>query len=116
VPVHGSRRCETGFEVSTGYYTMQGTEIVQAGWTTDDLDLVIAHHPNTRTLQIAMKACGISMDIVPNPCAGTGNLGPANALTTLAIAREQNTLPPNTPARLVSYGIGLSCGAMAVTL
>ncbi|WP_034086693.1 3-oxoacyl-ACP synthase III family protein [Streptacidiphilus albus] len=131
LPVHERRRAEEGFEVRTGFYTMEGVEIVQAarrhvpgvvdsalaraGWTTADLDLVIAHQPNTRTLQLVMKACGISMDIVPNPCADIGNLGPANVLTTLAIARQEGTLKPGSRALLVSYGVGFSCGAMAVT-
>ncbi|MGA5129938.1 3-oxoacyl-ACP synthase III family protein [Streptomyces olivoreticuli] len=131
-PVHSNRRSDEGFEVSIGYYTMQGPEIVQAsrrlvppvvntvltqaGWTTDDLDVVFVHQPNTRFLQIVMKACKISMDIVPNPCADIGNLGPANVLATLAMAREEGTLQPGTRALFLSFGVGFSCGAIAAVL
>ncbi|MEU1482808.1 3-oxoacyl-[acyl-carrier-protein] synthase III C-terminal domain-containing protein [Streptomyces sp. NPDC005752] len=132
MPVHDSRPSETGFDVRTGFYTMDGfallrtgqhvipqvvtTVLDQAGWTVDDVDVVFAHQPNTRTLQLVMKVCGFGMDIAPNPCADIGNLGPANILATWAKAREESTLPPSTRALLLSYGIGFSCGAMAVTL
>jgi 3-oxoacyl-[acyl-carrier-protein] synthase-3 len=121
-----------GIEIQTGYYDMKGTGLVrksvallpavvdkvlaEAGWLRDDLDLVVLHQPNVRFVDMVVRAIGVAPDIVPVPGAEHGNMGPASILVSLALAKEAGELKPSGKVLMVSFGVGFSCGAAAISL
>ncbi len=130
--VLGSTQRETHASLDVGYYTMDGQRLAkvairtlpqvlkptldEAGWTLEDVDLVLAHQPNTKMLEIGIRALGLDADIVPMPVRTLGNLGPASLLVNLSLARDQGRLPAGSKVLLIAFGLGFSCGAAAVQL
>lgn len=125
-------RLDSHVQFDVGYYTMDGQRLAklavrvlpdvikpvldEAGWTVDDVDLVISHQPNVRMLETGVRALGFDASIVPMPVRQLGNLGPASLLVTLSLARDEGKLPPGTKVLLVAFGLGFSCGAAAVEI
>ncbi|WHM41082.1 3-oxoacyl-[acyl-carrier-protein] synthase III C-terminal domain-containing protein [Streptomyces sp. BPTC-684] len=132
VPVRGLERRETGLVLDLGYYTMHGERLArvgahvvpelifavldEAGWKRDDVDLLIAHQPNVRLLQMVLRRMGMPLGILPTPVSHLGNMGSASILVNLSLAKGEGRLTPGTKLLLSSFGLGFSTGAAALEL
>jgi 3-oxoacyl-[acyl-carrier-protein] synthase III len=132
VRVFGHTTNENGFTIQAGYYEMDGhglarvalavlPEVVddvlnRAGWTKPSVSLVIAHQPNARLLSIGAQALGLGSSIVPTPVTHLGNMGPASLLVNLALAGNNGLLLKGTRVLLLAFGLGFSCGAVALEM
>jgi 3-oxoacyl-[acyl-carrier-protein] synthase III len=130
--VLGTTREDKHAWLDVSYYTMDGQRLAkvalgilpqvldrvldEAGWTRDDVDLVLAHQPNTKMLEIGVRALGLNPKIVPMPVRHMGNLGPASMFVNLSLARADGKLKPGTKVLLIAFGLGFSCGAAAIEL
>jgi 3-oxoacyl-[acyl-carrier-protein] synthase-3 len=124
------RSVSTGVELDCSYYTMKGQSLyrtvlqllppiidrtlVDAGWSADDIDIVISHQPNPRQLELSARRLGLNPAVIPMPGRRLGNMGPASLLVNLSMARDAGALAPGTRALLLAFGIGFSCGAVAL--
>jgi len=132
IPVLGYERHPERFSISVGYYEMDGRGLTRAalqvlpgvlegvldaaGWTREDADLVLAHQPNAKLLEIGMRHLGLDPARVPMPVRHLGNMGPASLLVNLSLAKTDGRLAPGTNLLLIAFGLGFSCGAAALTL
>jgi 3-oxoacyl-[acyl-carrier-protein] synthase-3 len=132
VRVLGHTSNENGFTIHAGYYEMDGhglarvalamlpgvvdDVLVQAGWTKPTVSVVIAHQPNARLLLIGAQALGLGSATVPTPVTHLGNMGPASLLVNLALAGSNGLLVKGTRVLLVAFGLGFSCGAVALEI
>lgn len=132
IPLLSYRRGPDVIEATFGYYTMKGTELAkvalkiiprvvrnvldQAGWTTQDLDLVITHQPNAKLLEIGIKLMNFDPSIVSMPVKTLGNMGPASLLVAFSMAKQNGQAEPGTRLLLLSFGLGFSCGAATLIL
>jgi 3-oxoacyl-[acyl-carrier-protein] synthase-3 len=128
--VRGVRQCADGVEVLSNYYTMRGQSLYrlflqlvppvigetlrQAGWSREDIGLLISHQPNPRQLELAVRRLSLDPDAMPMPGRRLGNMGPASLLVNLSMARDDGRLERGTKVLLLAFGIGFSCGAVAV--
>jgi 3-oxoacyl-[acyl-carrier-protein] synthase-3 len=119
-------------ELDVGYYTMDGQRLAkvairilpqvlkpvldEAGWAREDVDLLIAHQPNAKMLEMGVRALGLNAGIVPMPVRRLGNMGPASLLVNLSVARDEGRLPAGRKVLLIAFGLGFSCGAAAVEI
>jgi 3-oxoacyl-[acyl-carrier-protein] synthase-3 len=119
-----------GFSVEFDHYAMAGQALArlavrvlpgvvdrvldEAGWKKLDVQLVLAHQPNVRLLEMGVRRLGFDPALVPMPVRTVGNLGPASLLVNLSMARRDGLLAPGTRVLLVAFGLGFSLGAMAV--
>jgi 3-oxoacyl-[acyl-carrier-protein] synthase-3 len=78
--------------------------------------LVIAHQPNAKLLDIGIRALSLDPATVPMPVRQLGNMGPASILVNLALAGREGRLAPGVKLLLVAFGLGFSCGAVAIEL
>lgn len=132
IPLLGYERNAKGVQVQIGYYDMKGTrlakdvltmvprvfkEVLQsAKWNIDDVDLFITHQPNVKLLEIGARKLGIDLGRLEMPVRHLGNLGPASLLVSLAMAHEKGRLRSPSKTLLFAFGLGLSCGAAALTI
>ena len=132
IPLLQYAQNETGVRVQLGYYQMNGKRLAKdvlalvprvvsdvlskAQWTLDTVDIFITHQPNVKLLEIGARQLGIDRSRLELPVRYLGNLGPASLLVSLAMAREKGRLPSQSKALLLAFGLGLSCGAAAVTV
>ena len=124
------RKTDRGVEVDAEYYTMRGQPLYRtalrtlprvidgtledAGWSHDDIDLIVIHQPNARLLELASKHLRLDLDKMPRPGMWLGNMGPASLLVNLSLARDEGRLEPGTRVLLLAFGLGFSCGAVAL--
>jgi len=132
IPILGYDPIPGGISVKVGYYEMDGTGLArvamqvlpgvvdkvlhEAKWTREQLDLVIAHQPNAKLLEIGSRVLGLDPATVPMPVRQLGNMGPASVIINLAIAHETGRLIAGSKILLVAFGLGFSCGAVAVEI
>lgn len=125
-----TRKTDSGVEIEAGFYTMRGqalyrtalrvlpnvidSTLAEAGWRHDEIELIVIHQPNARLLEMASKHLKLNLDVMPMPGRTLGNMGPASLLVNLSLAREQGRVTPGTRALLLAFGLGFSCGAVAV--
>ncbi|WP_188316609.1 3-oxoacyl-ACP synthase III family protein [Solihabitans fulvus] len=95
---------------------MVGKVLEEAGWAIGDIDLVIAHQPNAKMLEMGVRALGLNANIVPMPVRELGNMGPASLFVNLSLARAAGRTPAGTRLLLIAFGLGFSCGAAAIEL
>ena len=126
------RKDAGGVRIEADYYRMQGQPLyrlalrtlprviggtlAQAGWSHDDVDLVVIHQPNARLLQMAAKHLRLDLDKMPLPGRWLGNMGPASLLVNLSLARDEGRLSAGTRVLLLAFGLGFSAGAAAIEL
>lgn len=86
----------------------------QAGLTAADVDLLVPHQANMRIIEATAKYAGIDMDRVFVNVDRYGNMSSASIPVALDEANEQGLLPPGANVLTVTFGAGLTWGAMAL--
>ncbi|UUV35882.1 hypothetical protein NQK81_21380 [Amycolatopsis roodepoortensis] len=130
VEVKRQRKTDTGVDLETGFYEMQGQALyraalrtlpavidktlAQAEWKNEDIELIVIHQPNAKMLEMGGRRLGLNLDVMPLPVRRLGNMGPASLLVNLSLARKEGKVIPGTPVLLLAFGLGFSCGAAAI--
>ncbi|MFE7593188.1 3-oxoacyl-ACP synthase III family protein [Kitasatospora sp. NPDC057512] len=128
----GLSRHENGFALEYDYYRMAGTAqleagaellppllervLDEAGWKVDDIDLIVAHQPSKRILDMMTRFCGVDSATAPPHVSTLGNMGPANILSGLTLARENGRLTEGTKLLMFGFGLGFTTGAAAIDI
>lgn len=132
IPLLHYEQNERGVLLQLGYYQMNGMKLAKdtlaliprvvsdvlarASWNLSDVNLFITHQPNAKLLEIGARLMGVDPSKLEFPVRRLGNLGPASLLVSLALAHEAGKLPPSSRTLLLAFGLGLSCGAAALTI
>jgi 3-oxoacyl-[acyl-carrier-protein] synthase-3 len=130
VRIERIRQNQNGVQINSSFYEMRGQRLYRtalrilpgvigatletAGWSRDEIDLIVIHQPNPRLLELAARPLRLNLDVMPRPSRLLGNMGPASLLVNLSLARDGGRLAPGTRALLLAFGLGFSCGAAAV--
>ncbi|HZJ48574.1 MAG TPA: beta-ketoacyl-ACP synthase III [Acidimicrobiia bacterium] len=85
-----------------------------AGWTIDDLDLLIPHQANIRIIDATTKRLGIDPDKVYTNIESYGNTSAASIPIALSEAVDRGRVPPGAKIVLVAFGAGLTWGAATI--
>jgi 3-oxoacyl-[acyl-carrier-protein] synthase-3 len=88
--------------------------IVDAGWTTDDVDLVFPHQANLRIIDATIRRLGIDEAKVVTNIASYGNTSAASIPIALSETIEAGRVEPGAKIVLVGFGAGLTWGAAAL--
>jgi 3-oxoacyl-[acyl-carrier-protein] synthase-3 len=86
----------------------------QAGLTAADIDLLVPHQANMRIIEATAKYAGIDMERVFVNVDRYGNMSSASIPVALDEAHEQGLLGPGTNVLTVTFGAGLTWGAMTL--
>jgi 3-oxoacyl-[acyl-carrier-protein] synthase-3 len=86
----------------------------KAGWTLDDIDIIVPHQANLRIIETASKSLGVPMDKFFMNMEFYGNTSGASIPIALTEAAESGRLHPNDRTVLVGFGAGLTWAAAAV--
>ncbi|WP_030156940.1 3-oxoacyl-ACP synthase III family protein [Glycomyces sp. NRRL B-16210] len=82
--------------------------------TLDDIDLVVPHQPNPRTLRIFAEHAAIPFAKFAVIGERLGNIGAASIPTALAAADAEGRLQPGDRVLLIAIGAGLTWGATLI--
>lgn len=85
-----------------------------AGWTMDDIDVVIPHQANQRIIEAVAKRGGISLDRFVINVDRLGNTGAASVPLAFAEAEATGRLHPGTRVLSVAFGAGATWGGFAM--
>ncbi len=85
-----------------------------AGWSIDDVDLLIPHQANIRIIDATTKRLGIDPDKVYTNIDAYGNTSAATIPIALSEAIDRGRLKPGAKLVLVAFGAGLTWGATAI--
>lgn len=88
--------------------------IGQAGWTADDVDLLIPHQANIRIIEATARYARIPMEKVYVNVHRYGNISSATVPVALDEALERGRIGPGSNVLLVAFGAGLTWGATAL--
>ncbi|THV30879.1 3-oxoacyl-ACP synthase III family protein [Glycomyces paridis] len=88
---------------------MLADTVAEHGLTLDDLDLLVPHQPNPRTLRMYAAAAGIPEDKLVVIGERLGNIGAGSIPTALTHAADR--LTPGATVLLMAVGAGLTWGA-----
>ncbi|RMH15748.1 MAG: ketoacyl-ACP synthase III [Gemmatimonadetes bacterium] len=88
--------------------------LAAAGWTPDDVDLLVPHQANIRIIEATAKYAGIPMERVFVNVDRYGNMSSATVPIALDEAVEQGVLEPGMNVLSVAFGAGLTWGATAL--
>lgn len=103
------------FRFATRIMVESATRLLQeAGLTTDDVDLLVAHQANKRILQHAAEKLEIPPDKVVINIDRFGNTSSASIPIALAEAVERGNVSPGDLLLMVGFGAGLTWGAALV--
>jgi 3-oxoacyl-[acyl-carrier-protein] synthase-3 len=92
------------------------TEVVdQAGWTLDDIDLVVPHQANVRIIDAVRRRIKADEDKVFINIDKYGNTSAATIPIALAEAVEQGRIQPGAKVVFTAFGAGTTWGATAFT-
>jgi len=131
IAVLGHTRRPQSISYDFTYYEMKGTSLArvalrtlgrvidrtldEAGWDVASIDHFVAHQPNPKMLEMGVRKLGLPLDRVSIPGKSLGNMGPASVLIAFSILRDTGRLVAGTRVLVVSFGLGFSCGAAALT-
>ena len=87
--------------------------VQKAGWTLDEVDLVIPHQANIRIIEGLAKALDFPMDKVFVNVQCYGNTSAASVPLALAEAVDAGRVKPGDKILLVAFGAGLTSAAIA---
>ena len=90
--------------------------ITQAGWTADDVDLLIPHQANIRIIEATARYARVPMEKVYVNVHRYGNISSATVPVALDEALERGRIGPGSNVLLVAFGAGLTWGATAIRL
>lgn len=85
-----------------------------AGWSVEDVDLLIPHQANIRIIDATTKRLGIDPDKVYTNIDAYGNTSAATIPIALSEAVDRGRLKPGAKLVLVAFGAGLTWGATAI--
>jgi 3-oxoacyl-[acyl-carrier-protein] synthase-3 len=132
VEAGGSRRPTSAETVAEGahYVRMNGQEVFKfavrvmneatdeilnrAGWTAEQIDLLVPHQANARIIDAAVKRLGLSPERVMVNVDRYGNTSSASIPLALFEAQEAGRLKAGDKVVCVSFGAGLVWGAIAL--
>ena len=89
--------------------------VERAGWTPDEVDLIVPHQANLRIIESVAKGLGIPMDRFFIDLDRYGNTSAASVPMALAEAVDAGRLQPGDKVVFVAFGAGFTSGAAAVT-
>lgn len=87
-----------------------------AGWTADDVDILVPHQANMRIIEATAKYAGVPMDKVFVNVNRYGNMSSASIPVAFDEAVEQGLIGPGTKVLTVAFGAGLTWGAMTLQM
>ena len=90
------------------------TALQQAGFTGDDIDLLIPHQANIRIIDALAKRLKCPREKVVINIDRTGNTSSASIPTALDEVHRQGRLRPGMNVLMASFGAGLTWGASIV--
>jgi 3-oxoacyl-[acyl-carrier-protein] synthase-3 len=132
IPAGGARRPTSAATVAGGehYLRMDGREtyryatrtiaasaltaVERAGWTSDEVDLIVPHQANVRIIESVAKGLGIPMDRFFIDLDRHGNTSAASVPIALSEAVDAGRLQPGTKVVFVAFGAGFTSGAVAM--
>ncbi|MFI5254327.1 MAG: beta-ketoacyl-ACP synthase III [Candidatus Limnocylindrales bacterium] len=88
--------------------------IHKAGWTLDDIDLVIPHQANIRIIESVAKGLGLPMSRMFVNVDRYGNTSAASVAIALAEAVDSGRIKPGDKIVFVAFGAGFTSGAIAL--
>ncbi|MEA3502712.1 MAG: beta-ketoacyl-ACP synthase III [Actinomycetota bacterium] len=88
--------------------------LTDAGWSIDDVDLLIPHQANIRIIDATTKRLGIDPDKVYTNIDAYGNTSAATIPLALSEAIDRGRLNPGAKLVLVAFGAGLTWGATTI--
>ena len=86
----------------------------KAGWTQDDVDLIVPHQANIRIIEAVAKGLDISMDRIYVNLDRYGNTSAASVPIALAEAVNEGRLAIGDKLVFVAFGAGFTSGAVAM--
>ncbi len=86
----------------------------KAGWTQDDVDLIVPHQANVRIIEAVAKGLDISMDKIYVNLDRYGNTSAASVPIALAEAVNEGRLAVGDKLVFVAFGAGFTSGAVAM--
>jgi 3-oxoacyl-[acyl-carrier-protein] synthase-3 len=132
LPSGGSRSPASGETVSRGehFVRMEGREtyrfatktmatsalaaVERAGWTLDQVDLVIPHQANVRIIESVAKGLGLPMSKMFVNVDRYGNTSAASVAIALAEAVDTGRVKVGDRVVFVAFGAGFTSGAVAL--
>ncbi len=86
----------------------------KAGWTQDDVDLIIPHQANMRIIEAVAKGLDLSMDKIYVNLHRYGNTSAASVPIALAEAVNEGRVRVGDKLVFVAFGAGFTSGAVAL--
>jgi 3-oxoacyl-[acyl-carrier-protein] synthase-3 len=88
--------------------------VAKAGWTPQDVDLVIPHQANIRIIEAVSKGLDLSMDRIYVNLDRYGNTSAASVPIALAEAVNEGRVKAGDKIVFVAFGAGFTSGAVAM--
>ena len=85
-----------------------------AGWTPDDVDLVVPHQANARIIEAVARRAGLPLDRFAITVDRFGNTGAASIPLALAEAAAAGRLRDGARVLIVAFGAGATWGGVAM--
>ena len=89
--------------------------IEKAGWTAEDIDLIIPHQANVRIIEAVAKGLKLPMDKMFVNIDRYGNTSAASVGIALDEAVREGRVQPGDKLVFVAFGAGFTSGAVALT-
>jgi 3-oxoacyl-[acyl-carrier-protein] synthase-3 len=90
------------------------TAVGKAGWTQDDVDLIIPHQANVRIIEAVAKGLDLPMDRIYVNLDRYGNTSAASVPIALAEAVNEGRVAQGDKIVFVAFGAGFTSGAVAM--
>ncbi|MEY9908398.1 3-oxoacyl-[acyl-carrier-protein] synthase-3 [Catenulispora sp. MAP12-49] len=108
-------RGRTVFRIAVERMTASSrTVLARAGWSADDVDLLVAHQANARITEALGERLGIAAACRASNIAKVGNTASASIPLALADAAAQGTLRPGHRVLMTAFGGGAAWGSAAL--
>jgi 3-oxoacyl-[acyl-carrier-protein] synthase III len=88
--------------------------VAKAGWTQDDVDLIIPHQANVRIIEAVAKGLDLPMDKIYVNLHKYGNTSAASVPIALAEAVNEGRVQVGDKLVFVAFGAGFTSGAVAL--
>lgn len=101
---------------ATHFPAFVDTLLDRAGWSHDDVDLVVPHQANLKALEHLERRCGFDRDRVISIMAEYGNQVSASLPTALHLARSEGRIEKGQKLLMLGTSAGISFGGLALQL
>lgn len=88
--------------------------VAKAGWTQDEVDLIIPHQANARIIEAVAKGLDLPMDRIFVNLDRYGNTSAASVPIALTEAVAEGRVKPGDKIVFVAFGAGFTSGAVAL--